>query len=46
MYLVIASAGRDRSTVPELAGSGAVDRALPAEAITRYKLDLPVSEGL
>jgi pyruvate dehydrogenase E1 component len=30
----------------ELAKSGAVDRSLPAQAITKYKLDLPVSEAL
>jgi pyruvate dehydrogenase E1 component len=30
----------------ELARSGAVDPDLPAQAITRYRLDLPVSEAL
>jgi pyruvate dehydrogenase E1 component len=30
----------------ELARAGAVDRSLPAQAITRYRLDLPVSESL
>jgi pyruvate dehydrogenase E1 component len=30
----------------ELAKSGAVDRSLPAQAIAKYKLDLPVSEAL
>jgi pyruvate dehydrogenase E1 component len=30
----------------ELARSGAVDAGLPAQAITRYRLDLPVSEAL
>ncbi len=30
----------------ELARAGAIDPALPAQAITRYRLDLPVSEAL
>ncbi len=30
----------------ELARAGVVDRSLPAQAITRYRLDLPVSESL
>jgi hypothetical protein len=30
----------------ELARSGQVDAALPAQAIAKYKLDLPVSEAL
>jgi pyruvate dehydrogenase E1 component len=30
----------------ELARAGAVDRSVPAQAIERYKLDLPVSEAL
>jgi pyruvate dehydrogenase E1 component len=30
----------------ELARSGAVDASLPAQAITKYRLDLPVSEAL
>jgi pyruvate dehydrogenase E1 component len=30
----------------ELARSGAVDKSLPAQAIAKYKLDLPVSEAL
>jgi hypothetical protein len=30
----------------ELARSGAVDASLPAQAIAKYKLDLPVSEAL
>jgi pyruvate dehydrogenase complex dehydrogenase (E1) component len=34
------------AVLSELAKSGAVDRALPARAIARYKLDLPVSEAL
>ena len=34
------------AVLSELARSGAADRSLPAQAITRYKLDLPVSEGL
>jgi pyruvate dehydrogenase E1 component len=34
------------AVLSELARSGAVDRSVPAAAITKYKLDLPVSEGL
>ena len=34
------------AVLSELAHSGAADRSLPAQAIARYKLDLPVSEGL
>jgi hypothetical protein len=30
----------------ELARAGKVDRGLPAQAIAKYKLDLPVSEAL
>jgi pyruvate dehydrogenase E1 component len=30
----------------ELARTGAIDASLPAQAITRYRLDLPVSEAL
>ena len=30
----------------ELARTGAVDAGFPAQAIARYRLDLPVSEGL
>jgi pyruvate dehydrogenase complex dehydrogenase (E1) component len=30
----------------ELARSGAVDPSLPGQAITKYRLDLPVSEAL
>jgi pyruvate dehydrogenase E1 component len=34
------------AVLAELAKSGAVDRSAPAQAITKYKLDLPVSEAL
>jgi pyruvate dehydrogenase E1 component len=34
------------AVLTELARSGAVDRSAPAQAISRYKLDLPVSEAL
>jgi pyruvate dehydrogenase E1 component len=34
------------AVLAELARSGAVDRSLPAQAIAKYKLDLPVSEAL
>jgi pyruvate dehydrogenase E1 component len=34
------------AALSELARSGQVDRSLPAQAITKYKLDLPVSEAL
>jgi pyruvate dehydrogenase E1 component len=34
------------AVLSELARAGKVDRALPAQAIARYKLDLPVSEAL
>ena len=34
------------AVLSELARSGEADRSLPAQAIARYKLDLPVSEGL
>jgi pyruvate dehydrogenase E1 component len=34
------------AVLSQLARSGAVDRSLPAQAIGRYKLDLPVSESL
>ncbi|MGH3296729.1 MAG: transketolase-like TK C-terminal-containing protein, partial [Trebonia sp.] len=34
------------AVLSELAKTGVVDRALPARAITKYKLDLPVSEAL
>ena len=34
------------AVLAELARSGEVDPSLPAQAITKYKLDLPVSEAL
>jgi pyruvate dehydrogenase E1 component len=34
------------AALAELARSGAVDASLPAQAIAKYKLDLPVSEAL
>ena len=34
------------AVLAELARSGAVDASLPAQAIAKYKLDLPVSEAL
>ena len=34
------------AVLSELARSGAVDPSLPAQAIAKYKLDLPVSEAL
>jgi pyruvate dehydrogenase E1 component len=34
------------AVLAQLAATGAVDRSLPAKAITKYKLDLPVSEAL
>jgi pyruvate dehydrogenase E1 component len=34
------------AVLAELAKSGAVDRSAPAQAISKYKLDLPVSEAL
>src|SRR5580693_1515811 len=34
------------AVLAELARSGAVDQSLPAQAIAKYKLDLPVSEAL
>ena len=34
------------AVLSELARAGKVDRGLPAQAIARYKLDLPVSEAL
>jgi pyruvate dehydrogenase E1 component len=34
------------AVLSQLARAGAVDRSLPAQAIARYKLDLPVSESL
>jgi pyruvate dehydrogenase E1 component len=34
------------AVLSELAKTGTVDRSLPAQAITKYKLDLPVSEAL
>jgi len=34
------------AVLSELAKSGAVDRALPGQAIAKYKLNLPVSESL
>jgi pyruvate dehydrogenase E1 component len=34
------------AVLSELAKAGAVPASLPAQAITRYKLDLPVSEAL
>ena len=34
------------AVLAELARSGAVDPSLPAQAIAKYKLDLPVSEAL
>jgi len=34
------------AVLAELARSGAVDKSLPAQAIAKYKLDLPVSEAL
>jgi pyruvate dehydrogenase E1 component len=34
------------AVLAELARSGAVDKSLPAQAIEKYKLDLPVSEAL
>jgi pyruvate dehydrogenase E1 component len=34
------------AVLAELAKTGMVDRSLPAKAITKYKLDLPVSEAL
>ena len=34
------------AVLAELARAGRVDPSLPAQAIARYKLDLPVSEAL
>ena len=34
------------AVLTELARSGAADRSLPAQAITKYKLDLPVADAL
>ena len=34
------------AVLASLATSGAVDASLPAQAIAKYKLDLPVSEAL
>jgi pyruvate dehydrogenase E1 component len=34
------------AVLSELAKAGQVDRSLPAQAITKYRLDLPVSEAL
>jgi pyruvate dehydrogenase E1 component len=34
------------AVLSQLAKTGTVDRSLPAQAITKYKLDLPVSEAL
>jgi pyruvate dehydrogenase E1 component len=34
------------AVLAQLARSGEVDRSRPAQAIARYKLDLPVSEAL
>jgi hypothetical protein len=34
------------AVLSQLAKTGMVDPSLPAQAITKYKLDLPVSEAL
>jgi pyruvate dehydrogenase complex dehydrogenase (E1) component len=34
------------AVLSELARAGQVDRGLPAQAIAKYKLDLPVCEAL